>query len=442
MRRAFQITAPGTYLLGGGNAGLNYAPSSANDSIIKISSSGVILDLGGHTLKQSNFVAGLSGVVIDPNLSNIIVRNGYIKNITGAGICIGAGCSVINIENIVTMSCDTRAISCIGAHTNLINNLTIRNCTLTGCCQGALADYVVSLSECVHTQIIDCNATCNGLPSLSALSGLHLFNVASSRFSGINISRQQASSTLRCIDASGVTDAMFVDCKIKNSLIGNNGTVIGIDLLGSCTNVMFQQCYCLSVTSNGTSATTIGFRVQAGNDEVSYRQCAVANMVGDGTLYGFYTSGNRTSYSECIAKRAAAGSGSAIAFELNQAKNSKVSRCTIEDYSSTSGIAVGIDIQGFGTTVGGIGLVNNIIGFCVDSTAAGGYAIRTTNAGTAPTDLFTIQNIAYRTGTSASSLFANVNTNSVQTNNLSALLNGGMNGVLVSPWTSIGITTN
>ena len=73
--------------------------------LFQITASNVILDLSEHIISNGN-----SGVVIDSDLSNIIIRNGTITNQANHGISIGQNCSTIRIENLTVSSCGKNGV--------------------------------------------------------------------------------------------------------------------------------------------------------------------------------------------------------------------------------------------------------------------------------------------------------------------------------------------
>ena len=68
-----------------------FNPKANQNAAIRISTSNVTLDLRGRTLSQkSKDVLGVDGILVDPGLTNIIIKNGTIKDFSDAGIRAGA----------------------------------------------------------------------------------------------------------------------------------------------------------------------------------------------------------------------------------------------------------------------------------------------------------------------------------------------------------------
>jgi hypothetical protein len=77
------ISAPGSYRLGGDALATGLA---AQSPAIRIVSSGVTLDLGGHTLSMPTNATGGNAAIEINGVSNVTVTNGTLRDITGAGI--------------------------------------------------------------------------------------------------------------------------------------------------------------------------------------------------------------------------------------------------------------------------------------------------------------------------------------------------------------------
>ncbi len=95
------ISTPGEHYI---TNHVNFDPitNPADDTILHITTSNVRLNLNGKKISHSsaNSTTHLKGIVIDPNLDNIVIYNGSIHDCSGAGIVIGQGCSNISIFNV------------------------------------------------------------------------------------------------------------------------------------------------------------------------------------------------------------------------------------------------------------------------------------------------------------------------------------------------------
>ena len=68
-----------------------FNPNPDATAAIRITASNVTLDLRGRTLSQkSKDVLPVDGIVVDPGLTNIIIKNGTVRDFSDAGIRAGA----------------------------------------------------------------------------------------------------------------------------------------------------------------------------------------------------------------------------------------------------------------------------------------------------------------------------------------------------------------
>jgi len=116
------ISQSGNYTLG---VNIPFSATAAGDEIININASNVVLDLGQHTIAQSNLTDSVQGIVISPNNSQITIRNGTILSVTGTGIFVGANCSEISLENIICDACATVGVEC-----DSTSNIVMKNCKI------------------------------------------------------------------------------------------------------------------------------------------------------------------------------------------------------------------------------------------------------------------------------------------------------------------------
>ncbi|MBX9695225.1 MAG: right-handed parallel beta-helix repeat-containing protein, partial [Cyanobacteria bacterium] len=122
------IDQPGIYELG---QSLTSLPVAA-DQIIVIASSDVVFDLGEFVVSQGNVVAAVDGILINPNLSDIVIRNGMIRGVTQTAISISSGASRILIENMKVDQCAR------GILATSVTDLTIQGCQFTRCSNASL----------------------------------------------------------------------------------------------------------------------------------------------------------------------------------------------------------------------------------------------------------------------------------------------------------------
>lgn len=136
----YVITLPGKYKLCGD---VNWAVTTPNSYAITISGENVSLDLGGNTMVQldptqaTNFAIQVTGTA-----DEVTISNGTLQDFTGGGIIVQAGASCVTISgmdfNTTSYNGQTTlggsngawasAILLNGSPTDLVENVTIRNC--------------------------------------------------------------------------------------------------------------------------------------------------------------------------------------------------------------------------------------------------------------------------------------------------------------------------
>ena len=88
---------------------------------IRISASNVTLDLRGRTLSQiSKTVPPVDGIIVDPGLTNIIIKNGTVRDFSDAGIRVGAVSTTSTVPLVTELS-----ISDIKSFNNGLSNILL-----------------------------------------------------------------------------------------------------------------------------------------------------------------------------------------------------------------------------------------------------------------------------------------------------------------------------
>ena len=118
----FVITRPGYYCLCEDTVFNPAIGVSPYIGAITISASNVTLDLRGKTLSQiSKTVLNVDGIIVDPGLTNIIIKNGTIRDFSDAGIRAGAVSSTVIVPLVTELSIsDIRSFN-NGLSTTLVN---------------------------------------------------------------------------------------------------------------------------------------------------------------------------------------------------------------------------------------------------------------------------------------------------------------------------------
>lgn len=420
----FLGSTPGNFSLAN-NA--TYQPTQVDDAIILITSSNVTLDFGGNWITQADLTQGCNGVVINPGLNNIVIRNGIIRDITGNGIVIGAGCSDITLENIATVSCDLRAISCVGTPIAPINGVGIEEFSAGGCGEGATADFAMSFSECLNIQANSVEIASCGIPTHD-YSGLMLFDVCCSKFNGITIDSNYANGINRAYDLTNVTDSIFSTCFSRGGSVNSGGTCIGFDLQSFCSHVSFNDCIVLSPSATGPGAEAYGFRFQPGNDDNLMRQCIVSNASGDFSATGILMEGNENAIIECIIQDCTSTIGTAIGIAYSSANKIKTIDCLSVDHEST-GEAMGYYFSNCTDCFTQLSVVSNVTGG-TDAQTFGFYL----SGGSG--NVF-LSNVAARNGSSTNNANQFFGLNAFSQSVVSVNTSGP--GNVTAPWVNIGL---
>jgi hypothetical protein len=203
------ISQPGFFYLIGNQT---YGTSDPNDAIIVISSSNVVLDLQTFSIDQEGVFPGCDGILINPNLSNITIKNGGIKNLTGVGIHVSDGCTGINIEHIKISGCNTAGIlydgSTTGINLSLLQQVNILTCTGSG---GNPAYGLRAINSA----------------NINAITCLMAYNDAGLTTSGFGLSLESC------------TECAFGQCLFTNN--GGSNLAAGV-ALNQCNNCVFEGC--------------------------------------------------------------------------------------------------------------------------------------------------------------------------------------------------------
>ena len=285
-----EINSPGTY-------GFTFLgplePQIYNDSLITINSSDVVVDLKNCSFSQTGTLTGFNGIKINPYLSNIVIKNGCMKDLTGKGIYISDGCSEIQIEKMIINSCDAGGIYCDGS--------------TYGCAGLSITESSIS--------------TCTGLDYGPAY-GLYVKNA-----SNVNITRSYF--TYNNSKGSPAYAAYLENCDschFINAVFGyNSGTPLGVGVyMKNCTDSQFLYCsgsynY---LTDNLSTSSAIGFVFDGTSGSGITQSVAVKNgaLVGNGIGYKILNGSNNL-FKECDAQ-GNSGSNTGAGYVLSGSEDS------------------------------------------------------------------------------------------------------------------------
>lgn len=201
-RNGFVIRKPGVYEL---CKDVGYLPNG-NSPAIRITVDNVTLDLNGFTLSQKNGNFGVDGIVVDPGLTNIVIKNGTVRDFQESGIRVGAIGGEVVSEVIVS---DLRALD---------NAFQYQQA-------GQLADVAAGAGGLVILNAQDVTIENSDLNE-NAFSG----------FWGINVLKLDVEDSHFDDNVWGYTSAPNFPEAFAFSLIGSGGTVRDITLFKSTFN--------------------------------------------------------------------------------------------------------------------------------------------------------------------------------------------------------------
>lgn len=311
-----QITTTGMVTLGGS---IYSTPSVINDDIILINSSDVILDLGGNTIMQSGGSSGERGIEIAAGLQNVTIQNGTILAMTGTGILINQNCSNIIIKNVTIRGCQSRGIELSGSAGNPINDCRINNCLILQCfANDTLPCIGIAATQC-NRLTLDIVAINNSGNATINFTGVRLLTCTACDMSTIRI-WGNIGAAMMGFDIDDTVQSMFTDCSIKNNDPVSGSTFTGFNLASISATTqynMFQRCFTLNNTAD--SATCIGFSLTDGVSNNIFNQCIVlgnaANTSGD--MFGVSLSGATCMQNEFIQCNIMANTGVANANDVS-----------------------------------------------------------------------------------------------------------------------------
>lgn len=298
--------------------------------IFYISTSNVTLNLNGKTISQptSNQTGYVCAIMLAPNVSNIVIHNGAINEISGIGIIISQGCSNITIDNMQISQCGQGGIMALGSdestatniQTLVITNTAVNNCDGTDLnwldedahtfdALGVLVQHANNsyISQCAFTNNKQKNRTSRnayGLKMIGCQSSLINNCICNLNFTDQEESNAYGMYIFNC----NTIEINTCNCNNNQSIFGNSS---GIALIESSQNKLYQ---CRTIYNQALQDTACGIEI-TGNfylDEIEIQyhysdyntiiSCESAHNVGQ-TTYGFLSWGTvGTQFIQCISQ--------------------------------------------------------------------------------------------------------------------------------------------
>lgn len=263
------------------------ATGVAGQPLIRVATSGVLIDLQGRTLSMAGAAAGSNGIEIDSGVTNVIIMNGSIRDCSGSGIYINPGCSNITLYQMTISNTQLSSIVFAGA-TQI--NPSIRD-----------------------SQVINCNITAGGTGPDGIVHGLYANNCANIFCNGL-VSSGHTSDTLivKSVFFNNSTDCQLQDCRASD----NSGA--------GCSGFEFNNCgsiFCTGlVASNNFGNVSSGANTAHGIALVSVRDSKFSKCL---------CTENRLARQDRIA--------SGLLIELS--RNNIIEHCTFNNNSAVTDVA-------------------------------------------------------------------------------------------------------
>lgn len=351
----------------------------------QITVSNVILDLNEHVISN-----GDSGVIVDPDLSNIIIRNGTITNQANHGILIGQNCSTIRLENLTISSCgqngvkaesgvvgtfitdsfltditqaaisikeDTEnirvknltinycggpAVELIGSSTgNRVRDVLLEEITTLSCSLSSTYSHVFYIQYGENITLNSIGIT-NGGNELCDVRLIELENCERCNVKNVRASGNSGGS-LRGISLINTQSSIFQFCNVLNNE-ALTGKFKGFDLTSGSINNFFENC-CI-FTSSSSNDSAYGFDICQLSKENMFKECNVAALKGV-NVYGFDITGSSVALEfnileHCQVTRCLATTENVIGYHIGNADKGTLSCCVASYNNAPSGVAVGL----------------------------------------------------------------------------------------------------
>jgi hypothetical protein len=300
------LDAPGNYQFG---SGIVANPTDLDDAIICITSSDVTLNLNGYAYMQdpTNSLAGLTGIRVAPNLKNVTIQNGLIRQLTGPGITIGEGCSDIIIQNVETTDCDAAGILIQGVMGNPVVNALIKDSFVISCTGADLnTAYGIRVTYGGNVEINDCRIIGNDAGTVAAGFGISIENSQSCKLERclcVSNGGQGTACGISIFLSSGVR---VINCSAANTVArGGTSEACGFSS-NQCSNSLFADCF--AARNSNTQDRAYGFKFVDGGDN-SALFCTALSNAGTTTAAGFLVEDteSRSSLFKCKSRANDAG---------------------------------------------------------------------------------------------------------------------------------------
>jgi len=239
---SIEITEPGVYLLAND---LIFAPATPQPAI-HIKTGGVQLDLNKRNVVQATPTPGVAGIFVDPDLTGIQIRNGFVLQFTSTGIVFNEGDSFFSLQDLILKGCALSALDFAGTSTTKsISSGIITRVSATESATGSGAVSVFNCSYVDNVLMSEVHANKCGNQNQN-ITIFNFENATECQFLGSNLIDNHG-ETLTCFNFESCEDLLFTGIRaVNNSSLGSGGDFLGFNLTGNCKSNIFNLCLILN----------------------------------------------------------------------------------------------------------------------------------------------------------------------------------------------------
>ena len=233
-----------------------FNPEPCKNAAIRICASDVTLDLRGRTLSQkSKCVLAVDGIVVDPGVTNITIKNGTVRDFSDVGIRVGALSATSTVPLVAELS-----ISDIRAFNNALSD-SIGDPNFIGAGIGGVVIF-----NAQDVKISNCNFNENFYAGLwsSNITKLTMENCHCDDNVSANFFEPYTQIVFGGAVAGISTDILITQCTFNRNSSSGEGFGFGLDFAfgtTSTTNAVIESCQFndTSITiSDSNVATALG----------------------------------------------------------------------------------------------------------------------------------------------------------------------------------------
>jgi ribosomal silencing factor RsfS len=255
---------------------------SGSGDVVRINVSNVTLNLSGNSVTD-----GTCGILIKPGLSNIVIRNGTIKN-NNIGISIGQNCTNITIKDLNITNCSQRGIEVLGTVGNIVNTLLLSNITIENCSNGPLADDIVHIDYTQDLAIKDLFINKSGVNTRD-IKAFNIFNSTKAIIENVSIIGNRGQT----FEGFHIEDSTDIFLNVSNVRVNQAINALkGILYTGGAETVSNICRACVVADNKSTNGPLSGYEVQASVERIFFEFCLASNNLTTGAVstahcYGF-----------------------------------------------------------------------------------------------------------------------------------------------------------